>query len=167
MKKLVWFSILVLSICLMACVTGKKTVKTKYRGLTESGHHTLEKLLSLQDKPQEFSLMVHNIAGTGNYESILILTHALCELPKPQAAPFRRTSPGNPLILVEMGLDQLVGANEHDRLSAEYFRAIYPDFESKMDDPQQKRVIDKAWNDLLEWTLQQRDILTWDGHHFH
>ncbi len=126
-------------------------------GLTEEGQDSLDALLAAQDDPVGFSARLKQIASSGEYESVVILTHAMFDLPwveslRPQDRYDRRM----PKLAVEKSLDQLVGAREHDGLSSRYFRALAG-----------RGDLEEAKEKLLRWTLDHREKLKWTGESFH
>lgn len=93
------------------------------------------------------------MAASGEYDSVVALTHAMFELPWVEAQrPRGRRDVRMPKLAVERALDGLVAVPEHDRLSAAYFRALEGDGD-----------VEQARATLLSWTLAQREKLAWDG----
>jgi len=125
-------------------------------GLTEEGQDSLDVLLAAQDEPVKFSMRLDQISSSGEYESVVILTHAMFELPWVESLrPRGRYDLRMPKVAVEYSLDHLIAATEHDGLSARYFRAL----EGRGD-------LEEAKEKLLRWTLDHREQLKWDGGNF-
>ena len=127
------------------------------RGLSAAGQEKLIRLLGSQTDMDRFAHELEKVASSGGFESVLIVTHAMLELPWIESLkPLHRYDVRMPKVAVERRLDQLVGAVEHDCLSACYFRALV----DGRGDPEE------AATTLLDWTLHHRDRLKWDGKTF-
>ena len=139
-------------------LANKRPAKVSLRkGLTAEGDERLESLLSSQGEAEVFARQLDKIATSGDYESVIILTHAMFELPWVDRLKSRfRRDMRMPVLAVEYRLDRLVQAPGHDGLSARYFRALVKG----------KGSVEDAKANLLQWTMDHRDLLEWDGESF-
>ncbi|YCM45169.1 hypothetical protein V2O64_03925 [Verrucomicrobiaceae bacterium 227] len=120
-------------------------------GLTEEGEVELERLLKLQTDLKEFELVIEELILRKEKQTLLILTHAMFELPFDENVV--RHSTKVPILMIERALDNLVVAEDsHDHLSAMYFRALRGDGK-----------VENAKAELLNWTIENQDELVFFG----
>jgi hypothetical protein len=118
-------------------------------GLNQSGNVAVEDLLRLQNDTERFAKHLETITANPDFETVLVLTHAMFELPWDYGREGRDNPSSVPKLLVEMRLDRLVAVEQqHDGLSAAYFRAL-----------KKKGDVEGAKKALLDWTIDHRDRL--------
>jgi hypothetical protein len=141
----------------VSCQSGpSQTRRPTPAGLTARGDSQLDALVAAQHDPERFRQELDHISSTGEFESVVVLTHAMFELPwVADLKPESRYDTRMPKLAVKHRLDQLIAAQEHDRLSAAYFRALKTGAD-----------IEAAKQELLSWTAAHRSKLAWDGEHF-
>ncbi|MGI9239273.1 MAG: hypothetical protein ACR2RV_00645 [Verrucomicrobiales bacterium] len=128
--------------------TGNSTKPGEERkGLSEKGEARLDRLISLAEDEPKFDRELKAVVKSGGYESALILTHAMFELPweGDDGSGF-----DNPKSKVEMALDFLVPVWDHDHLSTDYWRALGGEGDSL-----------EARSALLDWTIKNRTKVKW------
>lgn len=122
----------------------------RHEGLSPAGEARLRGLLDLAGP--EFATRARELAASGEREDLLVLTHALLELPwVPELEPRGRGDRRMRLIGIEGLLDDLVAAPGHDGLRAACFRALAGG----------RGDADEAAEALLDWTLEAD--LVWSG----
>jgi len=142
--------------CLLALGCGPGARKpVQYPGLGQEDVKTLHALIAIE-APTAFEREVIRLRQSGEYRSVLVLTHAMIELPWiPELEPKHRTDFRMRKLIVEYYLDQLVAAPLHDKLSAAYFRAVTG---------RRGYSIEETKRALLEYTIENRTRLEWrDG----
>ncbi len=147
-----WTGLLMsLLIAMVGVVSCRGTTPLK-RGLTRDSQTTLESLLACRDDA-EFSALLTKIARTPDTQSVLVLTHAMFDLPADPKKLLREQRPYKMRKLrVERALDQMVAGGAHDRLSARYFRALVG----------QGGAVEEAKKRLLDWTMENKNRMVWD-----
>lgn len=120
------------------------------KGLSSEDQRRLEGLLR-SPTDQRFDEMLEQIAGSGDPGSILLLTHAMIQLPwVKELDPHGRGDLRMRKVRVEQALDHLVASPEHEQLSARYFRAATGD-----------GPVDEAAHALIQWTLDPKQKFVW------
>ena len=127
------------------------------RGLDDITQRKLDDLLKVQRDHESFAKKLEEVSATGKYSSVIVLTHAMIQLPWDDTLkPKHRTDRRMPKLAVERRLDELVAAPEHDKLSAQYFRAVLKN----------EGDVKEAEKQLLDWTIRKEKELQWDGERF-
>jgi hypothetical protein len=142
--------------CLLALGCGYGARKpVRYPGLGQEDVQALHALIAIE-APEAFEREVIRLRQSGEYRSVLVLTHAMIELPWiPELEPKHRSDFRMRKVIVEYYLDQLVAAPLHDRLSAAYFRAVTG---------REGYSVEETKRALLEYTIENRIRLEWrDG----
>ena len=115
-------------------------------------------LIRSQDKSEVFRQRVDGLKKSGAKQSLVILTHAMIELPWiPSLFPMSRSDKRMPKIYVSEALDDLIVSTELHRLSVTYYRSILSDDEISASAAEER---------LIDWIIANLENLHWDGNRF-
>jgi hypothetical protein len=148
MRILLLVTLASLATCLGCALEAPSPGASLPRGLPTGGKAHLDALLQAQGDPEAFARELDVTASSGQYESVIILTHAMFELPWDGVTRSIRLVPK---LATERRLDSLVAGKGHDRLSGAYFRAL-----------KRRGDVEKAKDALLTWTIEHESKLVWD-----